>query len=417
MEKNTHHYLVSQYHEVYNDEGHYHGRVLTNGGSDGWKTGTVNCTNIGTEPYLPNTYSWNDANIHHGYTQLSHCGQVTGGVEAPWYRGVKQTNITHSQNGVLGCHTDKQTSLDTDQYYWNKSGLFYPNIYNVDNTKDSYPVRNSTVVYGSCRQGNRTLVNATTISLRNDTEVPMYRGNATWTDNMDTQKGGNASQGQGMSRGVKGQCNVQLTGQDKWDNVNYKQPYQHQTSQSQNINAVQQAQEQHDSGSRKRKCPDETETKQHNDQLTSVPRVDKRALYSKFRVVKKTDQSMPCIENPKVTPLLCRVRLCDNSIVDVNNEDGLPTSIKRSKVIPTLTPTKLNEAAATIGNIKFITLENMKVVRRKLEVVLAVKQGEERQERLKLEAKVRAKVKVNVKERMRKDRTHTDRKRHVKIGL
>ncbi|XP_069106922.1 uncharacterized protein [Argopecten irradians] len=416
MEKNNHHYLVSQYHEVYKDEGNYHGRVLTNGGSDGWKTGTVNCTNIGTEPYLPNTYSWNNTNMYHGYTQLSHCGQVTGGVEAPWYHGVKHTNVTHRQNGVLGWHPDNQMSMDTDQYYWNKSGLLYQNIYDVNNTKESYPFLNSTSVYGSCRQGNRSLVNDT-ISLRNDTEVQMYRGNATWSDNMDTQKGGNASQGQGMSRGVKGQCNVQLTGQDKWDNVNFKQPYQHRTSQSQNINAVQQGQEQQDTVSRKRKCSDETEAKQHRDQLTSVPTVDKRALYSKFRVVKKTDKSTPCIESPKVTPLLCRVKLDDNSIVDVNNDDGLPTNTKRSKVIPTLTPTKSNEAAATICNIKFITLENMKVVRRKLEVVLAVKQGKERQERLKLEAKVRAKVKVNVKERMRKDRTHTDRKRHVKIGL
>ncbi|XP_069106155.1 uncharacterized protein [Argopecten irradians] len=416
MEKNNHHYLVSQYHEVYNDGGHYHGRVLTNGGSDGWKTGTVNCTHIGTEPYLPNTYSWNDTNMYHGYTQLSHGSQVTGGVEAPWYRDVKQTNITHSQNGVLGCHTVKQTSLDTEQSYLNKTGLLYQNIYDVNSTKKSYPVLNSTAVYGSCRQGNRTLVNDT-VSLKNDTEIQMYRGNAAWTDNMDTQKGVNVSQGQDMSRGVGGQCDVQLTGQVKWDNVNYTESYLHQTAQSQNVNAVQQAQDAQDSVSRKRKRSDETEAKQHRDQLTSVPTVDKRALYSKFRVVKKTDKAALCTENPKVTPLICRVKLSDNSIVDVNNDDGLPTSIKRSKVIPTLTPTKLNEAAATIGNIKFITLENMKVVRRKLEVVLAVKQGEERQERLKLEAKVRAKMKVNVKERMRKDRTHTDRKRHVKIGL
>ncbi|XP_069141033.1 uncharacterized protein [Argopecten irradians] len=353
--------------------------------------------------------------LYHGYKQSSHSAQDTR-MKASWYRSDIDTNVTHRQNGVLGWHPDNQTSIYTNHCFWNKSGTLYQTIYDVNNVKESYPSLNSTAVYGSCRQFNGTLANKT-ISLRNDPEVQMYRGNTTWTDNMDRKKGWQMTEGQDVSRGVKGQCNVQLTGQDKWNNDNYKESYQYPTYQSQNIDDILQAKGSQDSMSRKRKFPDETEAKHHIGQVTSVPRVDKRALHSKFRVVKKTDESPSPFGNSKVAPMLWRVKLDDNTVVDVNNENGLPTNTKRSKVISTLTPTKINEAAATIGNSKFITLENMKVVRRKLEVVLDVKQEEERQERLRLEAKARAKMNVNVKERMRKDRTHKDRKRHVKIGL
>ncbi|OWF50206.1 TBC1 domain family member 5 homolog A-like [Mizuhopecten yessoensis] len=166
--------------------------------------------------------------------------------------------------------------------------------------------------------------------------------------------------------------------------------------------------------SRKRKLlnetPDTTPKAEINNNDVAPTKIDKRSLYRKFRVVKKSKISTTCNESSKFKPLLWRVKLGDKTIVEVNDKDGLPNDVKTAKHSHTVTPRKENEADATIRNIEFITLDNMKVVRRKLEVVLAVQQEHDHQERLRLDAEVKAKVKANMKPRSRKEKKRKEHK-------
>ncbi|XP_033757443.1 uncharacterized protein LOC117339845 [Pecten maximus] len=370
-----------------------------------------------TDQHLSNTQSWNNTETYHGYKPSSNPALLARmGTTYPWYHYVRETIVSDGQTG--GWYVYNQRSADTNNY--NRIHTSYQTIHDVNNTNGrcsrSYPTLTSARVNVSSHHVNGTWTNGTN-SWRNETAVQEYYGNTVWADNTVEQRGGQTAQKHDTSHRDSSQYHVQLNGLGQWNNHKlYGGCFQHKSLQSQNCNTVSQTNEAPDGATRKRKMTGGTEATP-NDEVASAPKVDKRALYSKFRVMKRTERSPSCNESSKVTPILWRVKLDDKTMVDVNHEDGLPNNAKMPKIVTTLTPVKENEAAATIGNIKYITLENMRVVRRKLEVVLAMQHVRERQERLQLEAKVRAKVKVNAKERARKDKKCNDRKRLVKIGL
>ncbi|XP_033741974.1 uncharacterized protein LOC117328518 [Pecten maximus] len=413
-------------------------QTTSNGGSNSGTVGaTYYNTNTGTDQQFSNTNRYNigtrtdqQFSYTHGYNfgtgthqylqnnngrKQSPNHDLAAGVVpvCPWY--VRETNVADGQNGELGWYMYNQTSVDANNYNRNQTGPSYQTIYDVNNTNGrcdgSYPTLISTAVKGTSHH-----VNVTWTKSSNDwrNEMGCY-GNTTWADNRKGQRIAKPAQGHDALSCDTAHGNVPINGPGTWNNrLLCCECHQHQSCQSQKAKAVLRAEETLGAASRKRKVFGETETTP-NTYVTSAPTVDKRALYSKFRVVKKTERSPSCTESSKVTPMLWRSKLGDRSIVDVNYDDGLPINAKMAKTVPTLTPVKENEASASIGNIQFITLENMKVVRRKLEVVLAIQQREERRERLRLEAKVRAKVKVNAKERARKGKKCNDRKRHVEI--
>ncbi|OWF39524.1 uncharacterized protein LOC110464948 [Mizuhopecten yessoensis] len=345
-------------------------------------------------------YGHNSISYEHNHTPSTNFRGLLASGSAAYYDETKSyTTSVNSNQAVINGH--KQAPVDTARYSGNQN----VSLYDVQNTHGIYNVPTYTYQGVNWTSPGDANHHGTQRHYYSDTT------SATRTNNYSNET---LPYGSGRSSSHNLQFDGSAYGQhhepQKETNDKHRTTWSYQ----------QQASKVDDVTSRKRKLDGEkrgSTSKQeinNNDVTTSTPKVDKRALYSKFRVVKRKDQSQVFNESTKIKPFLLRFKLGDKTIVDVNDQDGLPRNTKRAKIVPTVTPIKENEAEATIGNIEFITLDNMKIVRRKLEVVQLVQQEDERQERLKAEAEVKAKVKANAKARLRTDKKRKDRRRgHV----